>query len=84
MRVERLMGPDNWRALPALLRSLYFIPLATRIYNQGHTHSQGTWLKWEEIFEETICEEVKKLKAVRKRSPVKGDFRFRDFELELF
>lgn len=59
MRIERLMGPDYWRALYALLRSLYFIPLAMSICNQGHTHSQGTWLKWEKIFEETICEEVK-------------------------
>lgn len=53
MRIERFVGPDQWRALPILLRSLYFILLAMGTCSEVvRFHSQAIWLKWEEIFEE--------------------------------
>ena len=85
------MGPYHWSASTALSRTLNLIPLGygnkLRTYNQGHTHSQPTWLKWEEIFEENCLrrskKEVKEVDGEREVSS-ESDFRSRDIEIEPF
>lgn len=43
-----------------------------RSSNQGHIHRQTIWLKWEEIFEENVCEEVKGV--MKENSLVREDY----------
>ena len=43
-----------------------------RSSNQGHIHRQTIWLKWEEIFEENVCEEVKGV--MKENSLVRDDY----------
>ena len=49
-----------------------------RSSNQGHIHRQTIWLKWEEIFEENVCEEhfaknIYHINDCKARFPVLGN-----------